>query len=441
MALERPDISQLGDSYQLTWPITGVQIVFDRLVETREGLFSEATFARYVPGQAPRLLLDTRFNLLSATTKAQVVKTLAGQLEEVDWANVLETGCFLVKRRQREGDPAVDLALLPPSDRPRWVLRPYLSADRPAIIFGAGGGGKTMFALAAAVSCASGHPIVGQPVGPPRRVQILDYESDHYEHQARVRAICRGAGLPPLAPNCLYHRRMPVTLAAAAPTIRREIATLGIGLVLIDSLAGAAGELEESAAILQCFAAIRSLGVPVLVISHITRASIQADELANGRRRLSPFGSVFAENSAGNTWSLRRRGEEGAGSGSLLLVHEKTNNDRYHPRHAYRVSFLRDSPTSEEEDGELLAVTYRREDYGDAFEDHLPLTQKLLRLLDKDGPKTSQELLGLLPELKPTTVRATISNLKEAGRIVQLQDRRYAVGAPEREPAGDASGT
>lgn len=429
MQLERPTVEQLGDLYQVTWPVTGVQIAFDRLTESRDGLFAETTFARFVPGQAPGLLLDVRMNLLSGTTKGQVVKTLAAQIGDVDWLNVLEAGCFLVKRRFRDGDPAVDLASVQGGEQPRWIIRPYLASDRPALLFAAGGTGKTMFALALAVACASGRAFVGHAVGPPRKVLVLDYESDRYVHRERVNAICAGAGFGALPPDLIYHRKMDVPLAIAAPALRREIAERGIGLAVVDSLAQASGELEESGPIVQCFGAIRSFGVPTIILSHITKGAMQADEEGSGRKRLAPFGSVFSLNSAGNAWSLRRRGGEDESGGSLLLVHEKTNNGRYFARHAYRVSYLQEAG----EDGALLSCSYHQEEYGESFSDHLPLTEVILRLLTKDGPKTPADLLTALPDVAGATLRSTLSNLKSGGRVVQLDDRRYAAHASTRE--------
>jgi hypothetical protein len=427
--LEPAEFKPVGDAYEYTWPVTGIQVAFDRVGESRDGgLWAEATFARWTPGQEPRLLHDTRFNLLATATKAGLVKTLERQTadEAIDWTNLLETACFLVKRRFRDGEPAVDLGLMERRPRAQWTIRPYLAPDRPAVIFGPGGCGKTWFGLTLALAAACCRPIIGQPLGDPRRALVLDYEANGDVHQERLDAIYRGARLgKQLPPGLIFHQRMSAPLVAAAGGIRRRIAKDGIGLILIDSLAQAAGELEESGPIVQCFGAMRSFGVPVIVISHVTKMSMQnADEPGNTQRRLSPFGSVYTENSAGNCWSLRRRGDEGSDASSLMLTHEKTNNHRYQPRHAYRVTFT----PGADEDAPPASVTYAREDFAAAFADRMPLTDQIEHAL-KPGPMPIADLVETFSDERPQNVRATVSNLKRSGRIIQLQDHRYALSA------------
>jgi len=311
---------------------------------------------------------------------------------------------------------------------------------------------KTYFLAAAAVTLATGRAVVGMPVGDPLRALILDWETDRYAHAERMRALCRGAGVacdPKALGERIYYRSMVSSMAESAAYVRREIDRLGVGAVFLDSLGMACGgELESAESILRCFIAIRTLGVPALIASHVTKAAVANQE--GGPRRLSPFGSIFTENAARNTWSLEWSGEEGASVGHVALIHQKTNNGRYEKRHAYSVQFSSRPGTARPEgvqaadtdaddllaDERIEAVAYRRADIAaiEAFRKHVSLADQLLDILT-GGAMAAKEAADAI-DAPQDQVRARLRDLMQRGKVVQLPDRRYAKAYLGTPPGG-----
>jgi hypothetical protein len=369
-------------------------------------------------------LADARLNLLSSPGRQAVLRDLREQATDIapeQWLNILQQACYLGKRAYRDGDPPIDLMAMTPPARPRWLVKPYLEYAGPTTLFGPGGTNKTYFGDALAVSLAVGRPIVGFPQETVR-VLILDYESDDATHYERCMALQRGHNIPENLDGRIFYLALKVPLHAAVNGLRRFIADNKIGCVISDSLSLAVGgELESAAEILRCFGAARSLGVPFLFISHVTKAQVKGSE--DGARRLSPFGSIYTENQSRNTWSIARDGEEGSDEGHIALVHEKTNW-RYQKRHAYRVAFTND-PHDEDS---VLAAEFVPVDMGSvaAFSERVPLTERVYRALTA-GSKTMQELYEVAPEAPQNTVRATVNNLKKQGKIIPLQGNVYGL--------------
>lgn len=410
--LEKPVFEKLGDVYRYTWPATGVRVELDYFNEAHGDLYAELTFAKLV-GAEPVFLADTRLNITSSDMQSRLAKKIAGKHPGVEWDDLLGVLCFLAKNQYRNGDPPIDLMAQDPPARKRWVVKPYWEASRPTTLFGPGGSNKTYIGDAWAVSLATTAPIVGIPAADQRiKTLLVDYESDDSVHYERVLAIQRGHGLPDNLDGWIFYDHPGVPLVNCARRLRRFIAERGIGAVIIDSLSLACGgDLEESRAILQTFAAAISLGVPFVFLSHVTKAGIETAK--GGANRLSPFGSIYTENQSGNTWSVVRDGDEGAELGHLALVHEKTNW-KYQKRHGYKV-LIENNPGDPDE---LQACTFSPEQLGDAgyFTEKQTLTQRCLAVLSR-GEATTEALYEAIPDATPGSIRGTLARLELAKEV------------------------
>jgi hypothetical protein len=229
-------------------------------------------------------------------------------------------------------------------------------------------------------------------------------------------------------PARIYYRSMTGPLAEAAPYLRRETDRLGADVAMYDSLGMACGgELESAESILRCFTGARIVGRPAVFASHVTKAAMRGDG-ENSGRRLSPFGSVYTENAARNTWSLEWAGEEGEDEGAVALVNQKTNNGQYQKRHAYRVRFVN---SAEDEAGEtqVSAVEYRRCELSEvaAFQKQQSLADQVLQSLLRGAktPKDAAEEIGAPAD----QVRSRLREMADRGKVIQLPDKRYAAAA------------
>lgn len=416
-----PTYSQRGDSFRFTWEDAGIQVEFDRFQDKSEGIYAEILAASIHDAGKPSLLHASRMNLLSPTARGSVARALAARGMKVDWGAALEQACFLAVQKYREGEPTVDLREVDPFERPRWLIKPYLEHGGPTVLFAPGGTGKTYLASAIAVTAASGNRVVGWLHGEPFPVLFLDWETDRWTHAGRLNAICTGARIKERPP--VYYRHMVAPLSESVAAARKEIDRLNAGMVVIDSLGAACGgELESAETIIKCFSAIRLLGVPALVVSHVTKATARGD---NGGHRLSPFGSIYTENLARNTWSIHRAGDEDSDATSVALIHEKTNNGRYQKRHAFNLNFI--NVTDDQEEDTLVSLEIKAVALSEVpdFDTKQPLKDRILGVLG-GGSLTVQDIATRLG-VPDDQVRARLRDLREASRVVQLADKRYGL--------------
>jgi hypothetical protein len=132
---------------------------------------------------------------------------------------------------------------------------------------------------------------------------------------------------------------MTGALVDEARRIRADVARLGIGLVIIDSLAPASGpEPETAGAVLPAMNFLGSLsGVTRLVLAHVSHAN----EAARDPR---PYGSVFVWNISRSCWYVQRSSED-RDQLVLGLYHKKANDERLHDAMSLRFAFAGDTIT------------------------------------------------------------------------------------------------
>src|SRR4029077_952723 len=93
-----------------------------------------------------------------------------------------------VLRRHREGEPLRTLTIDTPIDSLTYQVNPFVFSQKPTVLFGDGGLGKSSLGLLCAMLVATGASVVGLSALPGMRL-YLDYE-DSYEVQVpRRRAI------------------------------------------------------------------------------------------------------------------------------------------------------------------------------------------------------------------------------------------------------------
>lgn len=417
MSIERPELTVVGDVYQFAWPQTGVEITLDRLTEAKDGITAEIT-ASVNLGATPGLLHYARLNLLSTQTRATVAKALSGRLDTVDWGAALEQVCLMTVSRYRTGEPVIDLREVNLEQANRWRIRPFVEDDAATILFADGGVGKSLFALALGVTQATGRSVLGELIGDPGPVLYLDWEADEVTHAERLAAICAGGGIYDGLHAVLY-RRMVASLKESAPYVRRDIAQHGVKLVIVDSLGAAkGGEPEGADSSIALFSAARSFGTPWIGIDHITKS---ATSPTSGKGR--PYGSTYTHNLARLTWSLEQADEQTAEGFAVALTNHKRNNGRLLQRQAFRVT-LENVPGTDR----LLCVQYQAIDVRReaSLSNKLPLADRILAALLR-GARSNQELYEELPEEGEASIRARVKELRERGKVIQLQDHRWGL--------------
>ena len=387
-----PVLKSVGDSLFVIFDADRT-LEFSRLVESKDTVTAELVVV-----EQGLVLHWARINLVSTVSRDSLSKRLEADLPGVPWKTIVEQACRLVVQHLRRGEPAVPLE--PRLPRPsRWFVDPYIPAGEVTVLYGDGGAGKSLLALALAVSGLLGHPLT--PVwaaAPLERVLYLDWESDAQTHGERLHALTHRREL--VTPGAILHRRLWRPLTDTLDVVRSDADTHRAELIICDSLGAACGSEPESAdAAVRTLMALRSLRGTKLVIAHVSKASADLN-------RSRPYGSVYVANLARSLIEARRVEGLGDQTVSVSLYHRKTNAGRIGAASA--VTFRWD-------DDDSVAVYSGRPDLLSAG---LPV-QILDALLS--GHKTVGTLAQELGTSEQS-VRKTMGRLLEAHRVVRMDE-------------------
>lgn len=351
MAVSKPRVTFLDDSYRFDWEAEQVSMVFERFIESSTGLKCELSIEINGPlhqgtAQPPKI-----HNLM--TSNAQTINRLAKRFEGVDWDGLVEQANGITVKHYREGAPLLDLAEGDRGITSRWMLPPFISADGATVWAADGGTGKSQLALAAAVSIACGMDALGEIPRMCGPVIYVDWEADFDTHQERLHAIWRGLrqeGDPPT--GAIHYQRATSSLVHMAGQLRRKVAATGAVLVIMDSLGQArGGGTNDDDATNATFKAARTLGVPVLFIDHVSKAQREGQV-----KKKTSIGSVYTRNNARLLWVVQADQQPGTDETTIAFTIDKYNFGRLPEPHGFKIHFENAGAGYEEQ---LHAVTIR----------------------------------------------------------------------------------
>lgn len=421
--LSEPRKTFTEDFFRFDFETEMVSVTMERIAEKRgagAGIVCELTIESSEPTAPGGLYLGT-FNLLTANTA--LANKLKARREDVDWDGLLTAIAGIAVKRYRQGEPVVDLAEVVPTLRSRWLIPGFVEdTTRPTLIAAGGGVGKSTIGLAAAVTVASGVPVLGLTPARQCAVLYMDWEADADVHSERLRALWRGMGLDGAVPPMLFHyQRQVASLHESVSTIRRRVAELGIGFAVLDSVGFARGDDPNSAeATIRLFVANRKLGIPVLAIDHMSK-----EMLANPQSRKTAIGSVYTENSVCRVWVMKGEQVE-PGVLAISLSDEKRNNTAKQPSLAYHVRLEDDGTT----DQRPVSIAYERADYHDLPSGTQPGGQKytMAKVIEEYGGNATDEQIAESMGVTTGTVRTLLARHKDwfvrldSGRIGRLTE-------------------
>ena len=321
-----------------------------------------------------------RVNLLSTRSLSEyaghVAKRTAGG--STDWGQLVGIAAREVVTRYRRGEPAVLLRDVPPSPDAGYILPPLAVSRMPTILFGDGGAGKSLLALAAAASIQSGEPYLGIEPATTTTVGYLDWEMDGHEHRGRLARLA-GNDLPGIV-----YIPMARPLADDVDRIRREIVRHEIGYLVVDSVGLACDGPPEAAEVaIRFFGALRELGLGSLLVAHVNRSGDTS----------RPFGSAFFHNSGRLTWYAKLEAES-PGSTTIGLVCKKANTGARPSPLGFRVDW-----------GDRIAISQVGIADIPDLSDHVPVRGRIIAEL-RAGSRTIAELAEVLSVPSDTVKKA-----------------------------------
>lgn len=332
MTLLTPLETYLEDAYQFSYADECIDVHVERMHEdSKEGLRAEVTVYLDTLEGDPQLLHQARITLPSSQSRSIFIKQLERRATEeplvkTDFQGIIEQVSFRTQKRWREGEPLVTLADVNYWDRPTYLVRPLILANSPTVLFGRGGLGKSIMALAMGLSVATGQPIFGQRPQLTGTVLYYDWEWDQETHAARLAALCKWLNIS--MPRNIHYRHMVASLPTSAARIRQEIAKHKAVLVIIDSMGLArGGEVKDDGATNAVFAAVRTFGCATFLLDHVTK---------NATNQEGPIGSVYTLNGARLMWRLDGVRLDGTSKSVLSLVNTKANG-KYQPARGFEL--------------------------------------------------------------------------------------------------------
>ena len=327
-----PAVSVLGDSYVVCWAggtaeASEIVMEFSRITEHRDSLSAELSVTN-----AFRCLHWSRINMASASGRTAVIKALEESPHALPWRQMLDAACQRVAWTLRQGSPAVPLVPTRPSPD-RYLVPLYIPLKETTVLFGAGGSAKSLLCLALGVAGILQQPLSSVwAVGKIERVLYCDWETEADTHHGRLYGLTVHREQVP--EGRILHRRMRRPLTDSIVDLRNEVARCGIDLVVVDSLALAAGpEPEGTDASVRTLEALGTLPVTKIVVAHIPKVSVD-------QKRPEAFGSIFIRNIPRSQIFIQR--EETLGEQDQInvsLIHRKNNNGPEAPPSALTFTF------------------------------------------------------------------------------------------------------
>lgn len=168
------------------------------------------------------------------------------------------------------------------------------------------------------------------PIGP---VLIIDYETHPSEWRRRL-----GAMLPPESLSRVAHVVPEKSLPKEADTLRGIVSEIGACAVIVDSYQAATPDgkvhAEQADTPREMFRAFARLGVPALVLAHVTKSG--------GEHQPYPYGSVFVHNYARMTWSAGKLSQDD--EPLRIEIRNRKSNDRMpEPPRIYEFKYAGDT--------------------------------------------------------------------------------------------------
>ncbi len=351
--MRKSEFQRDGLGYRMSFPEVAMTFSVDRL-RVSSGEMKGHVMVRCLMAGAQTyedgLVHYSQETLSSTTARKSLGRVLVEKIPtdpQIDWGSMYDEFCTKVMRADRAGaDPDV-VGRMPDSAVHGLLLEPMVPLGVHSILFGPGGLGKSILATAIAVSVQTGLEIVPgfRPLvrGP---VLYLNWETNREDIDARVKAVCKGAGIAPVEMFHLSGGGRP--LAQRVEHVARVVDKTGAVMMVVDSngkAIGTSGEGPIEDAANRFASALDELDRTALCIDHISKAS---SEMQGGAR--NPYGSVMKSNWARATWEMTQSRPPEDGETHLVIHHRKHNTTAEHAPIGLLMRWDRGAVTWEAED-------------------------------------------------------------------------------------------
>lgn len=383
-----PELVCTGGTVAFTWNIWALTITLTHFRDESRGPTCEL---RATIAQSDKIstLMTGKLNLSSLQGRDRLALRLKKLYQLPNWDLVIECICTRGLTEFRRGDPTVYLEGTTAQVVEEFILNPLLYARHSTLLYGPGDSGKSFFCLYCACLLSVGGSQNGLACT-EWPVLYLDWELAKEDMDSRLALL--KAGHPEFAPVRFAYKRPVAPLTDCLDEIRTALVETGARIIILDSLALAAGgELERAETAIRFNQALRQLNVPSLIVGHT----------AKNAEDKTIYGSVFFYNLARSVFEIKKTQEPDSGIFTFGLYHRKCNLGRRKAPLGFQMAIGdgRCCVTSADlsEDPELCKA--------------LPITAQLMAAL-KSGQALTATKLSLDTGLKLESVRRTLQRFK-----------------------------
>lgn len=227
-----PKVGRDGMGYIWEIPEHSVSIRIDYLAPKGRELSGEFEIRHN-----DKFLLQGIHSLNSTESRDRLTQALSKRTNGVvPWDRLLTLFCAAVMRKEREGE-ATQYTVAAPIPPISYLIDRIVQEHKPNLLFGPGGSGKGILAIATCIAVASARgigPLTVKPAVP----YYFDWEDDFETFNSRVMRICTGLDIP--VPHIPY-RRMHGKVADHINSVARAMAQENATYAVIDSVSACAG--------------------------------------------------------------------------------------------------------------------------------------------------------------------------------------------------------
>ena len=385
------------------WPDEDLVVDVSRIADDRSGVNCRIRFRTHTM----HLLGPVRLNLLSSSSRQQLVRELKQRKDDINWAMALDQVGQLVTQSIEESGAGIDMrTFTPQSVDMSWAVKPFVQRQSPTLFYGSGGEGKSTIVQAILLSKATGRSFLpGIDPGVPSGVMFCDWEDNENMFWVSCNALLVGMGMTwddVLEP--VVYRRYHGALSDYVDSIQSDIAKNNIELIAIDSLIAASDEdTNDAVAARTWHQVVSSLGVASIGITHVAKAGTD------------PYGSVYFWNLSRAVWHVSKETEDDNNT-VVAITHKKGNNTGLMEPLGLHVEF--------EADEELrpIKIEYKTADLTDTEElgKHASVKQHIISILAGTSMSRDDILKELeIRNIKNNSGRKAITRMQKLGLIIQ----------------------
>jgi len=303
--------------------------------QEKGSVWGEVSVEYLFDGEVEPVFKYKRLNML--TDKRPGIEDLDARADQWDWDSFYEQVTSNTVTAVRQPPKRREL-----SERDddgvtaSFLVDPFILRSGVSLLFGPGGTGKSMIALAMALSVTTGRTIFGRKptrVGP---VLYLDYEDSIETHELRMTALMKGMVIKPEERiHPIEHLRPSQAVSRMRRDLLGIIRDLNPALVIVDSVGLArGGDAMGSEETIRLFSTLASLGTAVLGIDHMTKDDVR------GGKMVTPYGSIYTVNSVRLAWSIKAADLSDDTNTYVNLIQTKRNNVARHAPTGAHIEFV-----------------------------------------------------------------------------------------------------